>query len=74
MFLMLMCFLNMCVLLFLLEHFLLVIGCSFALNKFRYKGTYCSQEVAIKILKPERINTDMQREFAQEVFIMRYLR
>lgn len=40
-------------------------------NQIRYKGTYCSQEVAIKILKPERINTDMQREFAQEVFIMR---
>ncbi|PON40307.1 Phosphorylase kinase, gamma catalytic subunit [Trema orientale] len=39
-----------------------------------YKGTYCSQEVAIKILKPERINTDMQREFAQEVFIMRKVR
>lgn len=41
------------------------------LNQIRYKGTYCSQEVAIKILKAERINTDMQREFAQEVFIMR---
>ncbi|PON57223.1 Phosphorylase kinase, gamma catalytic subunit [Parasponia andersonii] len=39
-----------------------------------YKGTYCSQEVAIKILKPERINTDMQREFGQEVFIMRKVR
>ncbi|KAH7518346.1 hypothetical protein FEM48_Zijuj09G0162000 [Ziziphus jujuba var. spinosa] len=39
-----------------------------------YKGTYCSQEVAIKILKPERIDTDMQREFAQEVFIMRKVR
>jgi len=36
-----------------------------------YKGTYCSQEVAIKVLKPERVNSDMQREFAQEVFIMR---
>ncbi|XP_017971694.1 PREDICTED: serine/threonine-protein kinase STY46 isoform X1 [Theobroma cacao] len=39
-----------------------------------YKGTYCTQEVAIKILKPERINTDMQKEFAQEVFIMRKVR
>lgn len=39
-----------------------------------YKGTYCSQEVAIKVLKPERINTDMQKEFAQEVFIMRKVR
>ncbi|KAJ9704523.1 hypothetical protein PVL29_002874 [Vitis rotundifolia] len=39
-----------------------------------YKGTYCSQEVAIKVLKPERINSDMQKEFAQEVFIMRKVR
>ncbi|XP_064949686.1 serine/threonine-protein kinase STY46 isoform X5 [Musa acuminata AAA Group] len=36
-----------------------------------YRGTYCSQDVAIKVLKPERVNVDMQREFAQEVFIMR---
>ncbi|XAR73720.1 Dual-specificity kinase [Bertholletia excelsa] len=39
-----------------------------------YKGTYCSQEVAIKILKPERVNKDMLKEFAQEVFIMRKIR
>ncbi|URE15346.1 Kinase family [Musa troglodytarum] len=39
-----------------------------------YRGTYCSQDVAIKILKPERVNVDMQREFAQEVFIMRKVR
>ncbi|XP_065865589.1 serine/threonine-protein kinase STY46-like isoform X2 [Euphorbia lathyris] len=39
-----------------------------------YKGAYCSQEVAIKVLKPERINTDLQKEFAQEVFIMRKVR
>ncbi|XP_037497765.1 serine/threonine-protein kinase STY46 isoform X2 [Jatropha curcas] len=32
------------------------------------------QEVAIKILKPERINSDLQKEFAQEVFIMRKVR
>lgn len=38
----------------------------------RYKGTYCSQEVAIKILKPERVNAEMLREFSQEVYIMRY--
>ncbi|CAL5372684.1 unnamed protein product [Camellia sinensis] len=36
----------------------------------RYKGTYCSQEVAIKVLKPDLVNKDMLREFAQEVFIM----
>ncbi|XP_064949688.1 serine/threonine-protein kinase STY46 isoform X6 [Musa acuminata AAA Group] len=39
-----------------------------------YRGTYCSQDVAIKVLKPERVNVDMQREFAQEVFIMRKVR
>ncbi|KAL0798488.1 hypothetical protein Bca101_053663 [Brassica carinata] len=39
-----------------------------------YKGTYCSQEVAIKILKPERVNAEMLREFSQEVYIMRKVR
>ncbi|KAK2656908.1 hypothetical protein Ddye_009960 [Dipteronia dyeriana] len=39
-----------------------------------YKGTYCSQEVAIKILKPERVNTEMLKEFSQEVYIMRKIR
>jgi fucose permease len=38
----------------------------------RYKGTYCGQEVAIKVLKPDRMSNDMQKEFAQEVYIMRY--
>ncbi|KAM4099360.1 hypothetical protein ACJW30_07G152800 [Castanea mollissima] len=39
-----------------------------------YKGTYCSQEVANKVLKPEGVNSDIQREFAWEVFIMRKVR
>lgn len=39
-----------------------------------YKGTYCSQEVAIKVLKAERVSAEMQREFAQEVYIMRKVR
>ncbi|XP_076883495.1 serine/threonine-protein kinase STY46-like [Bidens hawaiensis] len=39
-----------------------------------YKGTYRSQEVAIKILKTERVNTDLQKEFAQEVYILRKVR
>ncbi|KAI5438663.1 variant 3, Serine/threonine-protein kinase sty17 [Lathyrus oleraceus] len=39
-----------------------------------FRGTYCSQDVAIKVLKPERINTDMLKEFAQEVYIMRKIR
>ncbi|MBA0832338.1 hypothetical protein Goarm_016738 [Gossypium armourianum] len=36
-----------------------------------YRGTYCSQEVAIKVLKPEQITREMLREFSQEVYIMR---
>ncbi|KAJ9132685.1 hypothetical protein P3X46_033525 [Hevea brasiliensis] len=39
-----------------------------------YKGTYYSQEVAIKVLRPERIDSNLQKEFAQEVFIMRKVR
>ncbi|XP_050228101.1 serine/threonine-protein kinase STY17 isoform X2 [Mercurialis annua] len=39
-----------------------------------YKGTYCSQEVAIKFLKPERVSSEMLREFSQEVYIMRKIR
>ncbi|KAL6522515.1 Serine/threonine-protein kinase sty46 [Orobanche minor] len=39
-----------------------------------YKGSYRSQEVAIKILKTERLNTELQKEFAQEVYIMRKVR
>ncbi|CAM8902390.1 unnamed protein product [Rhodiola kirilowii] len=39
-----------------------------------YKGTYLSQEVAVKVLKPERVNADMLREFSQEIFIMRKIR
>ncbi|PWZ13434.1 Serine/threonine-protein kinase STY17 [Zea mays] len=37
-----------------------------------YHGTYCSQDVAIKVLKPERVSVDMLREFAQEVYIMNH--
>lgn len=50
----------------------LIVQLTDSVDSIRYKGTYCSQEVAIKVLKPERIDSDMQREFAQEVFIMRY--
>ncbi|XP_057427265.1 serine/threonine-protein kinase STY46-like [Lotus japonicus] len=39
-----------------------------------FKGTYCSQEVAIKVLKGEHVNAEMQREFVQEVYIMRKVR
>ncbi|KAK4710104.1 hypothetical protein R3W88_004617 [Solanum pinnatisectum] len=36
--------------------------------------TYCCQEVAIKVLKPEQLNMDILKEFSQEVFIMRKIR
>ncbi|XP_022775462.1 serine/threonine-protein kinase STY17-like isoform X2 [Durio zibethinus] len=39
-----------------------------------YRGTYCSQEVAIKVLKPEQVTGEMLREFSQEVYIMRKIR
>ncbi|OIW12747.1 hypothetical protein TanjilG_24680 [Lupinus angustifolius] len=38
-------------------------------------GSYSElQEVAIKVLKPEHVSSDLQREFAQEVYIMRKVR
>ncbi|GJN18827.1 hypothetical protein PR202_gb06030 [Eleusine coracana subsp. coracana] len=39
-----------------------------------YRGSYCNQDVAIKIVRPERISADMYRDFAQEVYIMRKVR
>ncbi|EPS65901.1 hypothetical protein M569_08870, partial [Genlisea aurea] len=39
-----------------------------------YKGIYRSQEVAIKILKAECVTEELQKEFAQEVYIMRKVR
>ncbi|KAI4375667.1 hypothetical protein MLD38_013513 [Melastoma candidum] len=39
-----------------------------------YKGTYFSQDVAIKVLSHERLSEQLQSEFAQEVFIMRKVR
>ncbi|XP_021731067.1 serine/threonine-protein kinase STY8-like [Chenopodium quinoa] len=38
-----------------------------------YKGTYCDQVVAIKVLKSGHINTDVVKDFFQEVKIMRKL-
>ncbi|XP_029127866.1 serine/threonine-protein kinase STY46 isoform X2 [Cajanus cajan] len=35
-----------------------------------YKGTFCNQDVAIKVLKHENFNENIQREFAQEVYIL----
>ncbi|KAG6767100.1 hypothetical protein POTOM_028279 [Populus tomentosa] len=39
-----------------------------------YRGMCCSQEVAIKVLKPERVRGEMLREFYHEVYIMRKVR
>ncbi|KAH7278386.1 hypothetical protein KP509_38G038900 [Ceratopteris richardii] len=39
-----------------------------------YKGTYCGQDVAIKLLKSEKLSNQIEREFSQEVFIMRKVR
>ncbi|KAF8754448.1 hypothetical protein HU200_011461 [Digitaria exilis] len=39
-----------------------------------YHGSYCNQDVAIKVVRPERISADMYRDFAQEVYIMRKVR
>lgn len=38
----------------------------------RFKGTFRNQDVAIKVLRAEHINENMQKEFAQEVYIMRF--
>ncbi|CAL1355461.1 unnamed protein product [Linum trigynum] len=39
-----------------------------------YKGTFCSQDVAIKHFRAEHLCKKLQKEFAQEVFIMRKVR
>uniref|UniRef100_A0A2P2JPP8 non-specific serine/threonine protein kinase n=5 Tax=Rhizophora mucronata TaxID=61149 RepID=A0A2P2JPP8_RHIMU len=39
-----------------------------------HKGTFCGQDVAIKVLMTEHLNDKLRREFAQEVFIMRKVR
>ncbi|XP_028768091.1 serine/threonine-protein kinase STY46-like isoform X2 [Neltuma alba] len=39
-----------------------------------FRGTYCSQDVAIKVLKAENVSSDWKKEFAQEVYIMRKVR
>ncbi|PIN10055.1 Tyrosine kinase [Handroanthus impetiginosus] len=39
-----------------------------------YKGSFCGQDVAIKIFKTNCLSGDIQREFAQEVFILRKVR
>jgi hypothetical protein len=45
--------------------------CSHVTFSFQLPGAYCSQDVAIKVLKPERVNVDTSREFSHEVYIRR---
>ncbi|XP_015575652.1 serine/threonine-protein kinase STY46 isoform X1 [Ricinus communis] len=39
-----------------------------------YKGTFYTQDVAIKVLRTEHLNDKLRKEFAQEVYIMRKVR
>ncbi|GMI82455.1 serine/threonine/tyrosine kinase 46 [Hibiscus trionum] len=39
-----------------------------------YKGTFCGQDVAIKVLRSEHLNENLRKEFTQEVNIMRKIR
>ncbi|KAL2347481.1 hypothetical protein Fmac_001481 [Flemingia macrophylla] len=38
-----------------------------------FKGTFCNQDVAIKVLKHDKLDENIQKEFAQEVYILRLL-
>uniref|UniRef100_M1DKA7 Protein kinase n=1 Tax=Solanum tuberosum TaxID=4113 RepID=M1DKA7_SOLTU len=40
-------------------------------NMDGYKGSFHYQEVAIKVLKSECLNEDVQRDFAEEIYIFR---
>ncbi|KAJ1692581.1 hypothetical protein LUZ63_009279 [Rhynchospora breviuscula] len=39
-----------------------------------YRGSYFGQDVAIKVIKNDRLSDDMLREFRQEVYILRKVR
>uniref|UniRef100_A0A0A9HK43 non-specific serine/threonine protein kinase n=1 Tax=Arundo donax TaxID=35708 RepID=A0A0A9HK43_ARUDO len=39
-----------------------------------YRGTYFGEDVAIKVLKSNRLNENMEKEFAHEIYIMRKIR
>lgn len=36
-----------------------------------YRGRYLGQDVAIKVLNPERLSKDLEQEFSQEIMILR---
>lgn len=37
----------------------------------RYRGVYLGNDVAVKVLRSEHLNEDLEVEFAQEVMILR---
>lgn len=37
----------------------------------RFRGTYCGQDVAVKVLRSEHLNKTLEDEFAHEVNILR---
>lgn len=47
-----------------------VYTCIYFVDLHRYQGTFCGQDVAIKVLSTDRLNETM-KEFAQEVSILR---
>ncbi|KAL9680948.1 hypothetical protein QQ045_012729 [Rhodiola kirilowii] len=39
-----------------------------------FKGSYCGQDVAVKVLKSENLTDELRREFDQEVYVMKRVR
>ncbi|KAG5573567.1 hypothetical protein H5410_063333 [Solanum commersonii] len=57
------------------QEYNIVTDCGLTIYRIcRYKGSFHNQEVAIKVLKSEYLNEDMQRDFAQEIYILRKVR
>lgn len=58
---------------FFFQYYILLGLTHLSTNNCRYKGLFRSQDVAIKVFKADSINGNMQREFAQEVYILRLI-
>lgn len=43
----------------------------FPVRHCRFKGSYCGQDVAIKVLNSENLTDELLREFDQEVYVMK---
>lgn len=57
--------------LFISQYYILLGLTHLSTYNCRYKGLFRSQDVAIKVFKADSISGNMQREFAQEVYILR---